>query len=467
MAAIEIRPQRGPQEAFLASPADIVIYGGGAGGGKTFALLLDPLRHANVPGFGAMIFRRESVQITNEGGLWDSAMSLYPHVGGLPFKAPRLGFRIGQAKITFSHISRDEDVLSYQGAQIPMLAFDELTHFSRYTFFYMLSRNRSVCGVRPYCRATCNPDADSWVSEFIAWWIDQDTGYPIQDRAGVIRWFVRIDDVIQWADSAEELSARYGVQIEDAKSVTFVPALVTDNAALMAKDPGYMANLKALSRVERERLLGGNWKIRPAAGLYFPRHAVRIINTLPHDILTTVRGWDLAATPATSESPDPDATAGVKIARTASGRYIVMHCAHMRDAAHTVRVSVRNIAEQDGPACALSLPQDPGQAGKDQAQSLVRFLAGFSVKLRLPSGDKITRAEPFAAQWQAGNVDILEGPWNEAYLNEMEAFPTKGVHDDRVDASADAFQLVCDKSGPIDIKTAPSRRDYQTAAGAW
>jgi predicted phage terminase large subunit-like protein len=446
-----------------------VIYGGGAGGGKTFALLLDPLRHKNVPGFGAMIFRRESVQITNEGGLWDSAMALYPYIGGVPFKSPRVGFKISASKITFSHISRDEDVLSYQGAQIPMLAFDELTHFSRYVFFYMLSRNRSVCGIRPYCRATTNPDADSWVADFIAWWIDQDTGYPIKERAGVLRWFVRIDDDIKWGDSPGELALKYGVPIADAKSMTFIPALATDNTALMAKDPGYLANLKALSRVERERLLGGNWKVRPAAGLYFPRHSVRIINTLPHDIISTVRAWDLAATPATSEQPDPDATAGVKLARTASGRYIVMHCAHLRDQAHTVRQAIRNTAEQDGAACAVSLPQDPGQAGKDQAASMVRFLAGYSVKVRLPSGDKITRCEPFAAQWQAGNVDILEGPWNEAYLSEMEAFPTKGVHDDRVDASSDAFQLVCDKSGPITIMAAQSNRTERHTAtmGAW
>lgn len=466
MAAIEIRPQPGPQESFLASPADIVIYGGGAGGGKTFALLMDPLRHIRVPGFGAMIFRKESVQITNEGGLWDSAMGIYPLIGGVPFKAPRVGFRIGQAKITFSHIRRDEDVLSYQGAQIPALMFDELTHFSRYTFFYMLSRNRSVCGVRPYCRATTNPDADSWVADFIAWWIDPDTGYPIKERAGVLRWFVRIDDEIRWADSAGELSEKYGVPVEDAKSMTFIPALATDNAALMSKDPGYLANLKALSLVERERLLSGNWKIRPSAGLYFPRHAVRIINTLPHNIVTIGRAWDLAATPATSENPSPDATAGVKIARTAEGRYIVMHCAHLREAAHTVRTAIRNTAEQDGRNVYLSLPQDPGQAGKDQAQSLIRYMAGFSVTSRIPTGDKVTRAEPFAAQWQAGNVDILEGVWNEGYLSEMEAFPTKGAHDDRVDASSDAFQLVCDKSGPIEIRTATAAHQ-SIERGAW
>ena len=73
-----------------------------------------------------------------------------------------------------------------QGAQVP--GFDELTHSTKSQFFYMMSRNRSMCGVRPYIRATCNPDADSWVAEFISWWIDQETGLPIPERAGKVRY---------------------------------------------------------------------------------------------------------------------------------------------------------------------------------------------------------------------------------------------------------------------------------------
>jgi hypothetical protein len=75
-------------------------------------------------------------------------------------------------------------VYDWQGAQIPLICFDELTHFRAHQFFYMVSRNRSTCGVRPYIRATCNPDADSWVANFLAWWIDPETGFPIPERAG-------------------------------------------------------------------------------------------------------------------------------------------------------------------------------------------------------------------------------------------------------------------------------------------
>ena len=85
------------------------------------------------------------------------------------------------AKVTFAHMLYEKDKYSWQGSQICFLGFDELCHFSENQFFYMLSRNRSVCGVKPYVRATCNPDVDSWVANFISWWIDQETGYPIPE----------------------------------------------------------------------------------------------------------------------------------------------------------------------------------------------------------------------------------------------------------------------------------------------
>lgn len=459
--AVEIRPQPGPQEAFLSSPADIVIYGGGAGGGKTFGLLLEAARHVANPDYGAVIFRRESVQITNEGGLWDNAFALYPRIGSRPIKAPKLGFVFPSgAKVTFAHLNQESDVLGYQGAQIPLIAFDELTHFERSQFFYLLSRNRSTCGVRPYIRATCNPDPDSWVAEFIAWWIDAD-GFPIPDRAVKLRWFCRISDQIQWADSPEELVNAFGIEPEDAKSVTFIPALVTDNPALLKADPGYLANLKALSLVDRERLLYGNWRIRPAAGLYFPRHQANLIDIAPAH-LTEVRAWDLAATPPTENNPSPDATAGAKIGRH-GGRWVITHMAHLRGNAGQVRSAILNTAQQDGHAVTISLPQDPGQAGKDQAQSLAAMLSGYRVVIRRPSHDKITRAEPFAAQWQAGNVDVLRGPWMESMLAELEAFPDG--HDDQIDALADGFAALGTASGPITIATSGQRRAPSITSG--
>jgi predicted phage terminase large subunit-like protein len=109
--------------------------------------------------------------------------------------------------------------------------------------------------------------------------------------------------------------------------------------------------------------------------------------------------------------------------------------------AHKVEELIRKTAEADGRGVMISLPQDPGQAGKGQAASLIKLLAGFRAVATRESGDKETRAVMCAAQWQAGNIDVVRASWNEAFLTELDAFPKKGVHDDRVDALAGAFNL--------------------------
>lgn len=280
----EIRPQPGPQTLFLASSADIVIYGGAAGGGKTWGILLEPLRHIHNKTFAAAIFRRTSVQIRNPGALWDQSQRLYHYARGRPQLTPvPTWFFPSGSQISFNHLEHDKNVHDYQGAEIPFIGFDELTHFSEEQFWYMVSRNRSTCGVRPYIRATCNPDCDSWVAQFIAWWIDPDTGYPIPERAGIIRWFVRVGDKLIWGESPESLSGYVspldGEPIQP-KSVTFIPSRLSDNQVLMKADPGYLANLMALPMVERERLLNGNWKIRWQGQRFFDT-AHLLVNGMP------------------------------------------------------------------------------------------------------------------------------------------------------------------------------------------
>jgi predicted phage terminase large subunit-like protein len=449
---IIIRPQKGPQEAFLKSSADIVIYGGAAGGGKTYGLLMEPLRHMGNPGFGAVLFRESFKAITVEGGIWDTAMGFYPQIGATPRGCSEFTFPSGAA-VSFDYLAHDKDVFKFKSSQIALLLFDELTHFSEYQFFYMLSRNRSTCGVKPYVRATTNPDADSWVARFIAWWIDKETGLPIPERDGVVRWFVRLGDAIHWGDSPDELAGATGCEPTDPKSVTFIAAKLTDNKILMEKDPGYMANLKALTRVERERLLGGNWKIKATAGMYFNRAEVTILPVRPTDVTVWVRAWDFAATERNEENPDPDATAGILLGlRQVSGgnmvggewvpptfRYVIADLVHARLRAAKVRNLVKTTADLDGRSVRISVPEDPGQAGKEQAQSYVSMLPGHVVKRRRRSTDKEAMAEPFAAQWQAGNVEIVRGPWNDLLFSELESFPSPSVHDDIVDACSDAY----------------------------
>ncbi|WP_242923325.1 phage terminase large subunit [Caulobacter sp. CCUG 60055] len=429
-----IRPQPGPQSLFLASPADIAVYGGAAGGGKTWALLMEPLRHLGRNGFSAVVFRRTTVQVRNEGGLWEESGRLYPFLGGRSLET-QLSWRFPSgASVRFSHLEHDKTVLDWQGAQIPLICFDELTHFSARQFWYMVSRNRSTCGVRPYIRATCNPDAESWVADFVRWWIDPDSGLPIPERAGVLRWFARVGERLVWAGSAEALRREHPKC--SPKSATFVPARLEDNTALTTADPGYLANLLALPLVERERLLGGNWKIKPAAGLLFRRGWCPMVEAAPAG-LHVVRGWDLAGTPK-METNDPDWTAGTKIGRSSEGRYFVLDHVRARETPAKVESLIRNTAVQDGAGVEISLPQDPGQAGKAQGQALIRLLEGFTARATVESGDKQTRFGPFSAQAEAGNVFVLRGGWNEAWFEALEAFPD-GRHDDDADSTSRAF----------------------------
>ena len=389
-------------------------------------------------------------QIKEEGGLWDASQKLYnlfPGAEGRNPQKPYWRFPSG-AKVSFRQISRDEDVYNWQGTEICCIEFDELTHFSRFQFFYMLSRNRSTCGVKPYVRASCNPDADSWVADFISWWIDQDTGYAIQERSGKIRYMALVNEELVWGDSPEEVvrvanEADYDVEIDenDVKSVTFISSSVYDNQALLKANPGYLSNLKAQSIVERERLLYGNWKIKAAKGLFFPRATLpELLPDVPNDVTRWVRAWDLAATD-TDEGGDPAYTASVLLGKRKDGSYVIADATNHRIKAEKVRTMVKQCAVADKAKykrVRTRLSQDPGQAGKEQAQSYIKMLAGFNVVTVKESGDKQSRAEPFAAQWQAGNVYVVAGPWTETLLGQYESFP-ESKFKDLVDAGSNAF----------------------------
>jgi hypothetical protein len=259
-----LRPQPGPQETFLSSPADIAVYGGGAFGGKTWALVYEPLRHRENPQFAGVIFRREAVQVTNPGGLWDESLGQYAPAGGVPTVGDHRWTFPGGSRVSFHHLKDEKDKLNWQGAQVPYLGFDELTHFTASQFWYLLSRNRSLCGVRPYVRATTNPEP-GWVRELLSQWVAKD--HPDPARSGELRWFVRVKGDLVWARTREELAGRFPDRLP--KSLTFVKALIWDNRIGMALNPEYLGNLQALPPVEQARLLGGDWDVKPE-GLCYP-----------------------------------------------------------------------------------------------------------------------------------------------------------------------------------------------------
>lgn len=466
-AVTRIGPQPGSQERFLASRADIVFYGGEAGSSKTAGLVLEGLRCHDIPKSGGIMFRRTSPQLEGPGSLWELMREWYPVLGARLTESPYLKavFPSG-ATVQLGHLQYETSKLAHMGKGYSFIGFDELTHFTEGQFWYLYSRCRSTSGVRSYIRATMNPDPDSWVKQMVLWWLDDNGEYARPERSGIIRHFYRIGEVLHWGDTAEELMERFPEQGVPPTSFTFILGRLADNKILLKIDPGYRSRLMALPLVERERLLGkgqgGNWKIKPAAGLYFQRGWFRVTEVLPTDIVQIVRAWDKAATQPTADNPDPAWTRGVKMAVTKSGRFVVMHLESLRGSPDRVLSTMRNIATQDGPKTKILIWQDPAQAGKVDVQLTKSYLMGFHVESEVAREDKLVYAGPFSTQVEAGNVDVFAGPWNEEFFAELQAFPD-GRHKDIVDACSRAF-MGLHKAGVVAYQRAMANVSLELAA---
>jgi len=166
-----------------------------------------------------------------------------------------------------------------------------------------------------------------------------------------------------------------------------------------------------------------------------------------------VRAWDLAATAPTGNN-DPDWTAGVKLTRDRTGRFIVLDVVHMRGSPHEVEAAIAEAARIDGPTVTIGLPEDPGQAGKHQATYLTARLAGYRVSSSRETGAKSTRAAPVASQVEARNFAIIRANWNYAFVEELREFPF-GRKDDQVDALARAFTMLTEVGVPARRMSVP------------
>lgn len=222
------------------------------------------------------------------------------------------------------------------------------------------------------------------------------------------------------------------------------PAISNDGEALWPA----MHTIEMLRRMETVKPFefAGQYQQRPAprGGAMFHREWFEIVDAVPAG-LTFVRDWDLAGTIAKTGT-DPDWTAGVKMGRNTQGFNYLTDIRRMRGSPNEIERLIYNTAQEDGKLCTVSIKQDPGQAGKAQAEALTRMLSGFTVKCSTETGSKETRAAPYASQCEAGNVKLLRGAWNGPYLDEMEFFPF-GRFDDQVDASASAFNVLAANSG--------------------
>jgi predicted phage terminase large subunit-like protein len=449
-----IGPQPGPQTAFLSCGAQITVYGGAAGGGKSYGLLLDAGRYAcfdPVRGFGATIFRRTMTQVTQQGGLWETSLGLYPLTeGAKPRQTPWLGWEWPQhgTAVRFAHLQHEIDKQSYQGAQMAYLGFDELTHFTASQFWYMVSRNRSTSGVPPRIAATLNPDPDSWVKAFLGPWVDEAWPESEQAESGEIRWFYRDGDAICWLHKPSQRPK--WIERDEVYSVTFIEAKLADNPRLLEKDPGYRGRIRAMPLYERTIMEGGKkaWSIRKE-GNVFRAGWFKVVDAVPADECAWVRFWDFAATSMSEEkAQDPDYTVGTLVGLTEDGRYYVRDMVELRGTPAEVEQLVINTAAGDGPDISQVCEQEPGSAGKSVAHHFVTMLDGYDAHAVPATGDKATRARPVSAQAEVGNVYVMRAPWLERWRSFLCAFPNPRVHDDHVDSLSGGCAWLRDNPRP-------------------
>ena len=227
------KPNEGPQTDFLAAPETDVLYGGAAGGGKSYAMLVDPLRYAHKAVHRALILRRSMPELRE---LIDKSRELYPKAfPGCKFReVEKIWTFPSGAKIEFGFLERDADVYRYQGQAYSWIGFDEITHLNtEFSWNYLSSRLRTTDpDITPYMRCTANPGGTG------ATWVKK-----------------------RYVDPCEPNEAFTG---NDGLTRRFIPARLDDNPYL-AKDGRYEQMLNALPDVQRKQLLEGNWDVTEGA----------------------------------------------------------------------------------------------------------------------------------------------------------------------------------------------------------
>jgi predicted phage terminase large subunit-like protein len=380
------------QAEFLALDVLEALYGGAAFGAKSSALLMAALQYVDEPGYAALLLRRTYADLAKPGALMDRAESWLRPTDARWVASERRWLFPSGASLSFGYVERFPDVYQYQSAEYQFIGFDELTQHEERCYTYLFSRLRRRSGVRiPLrMRAASNP-------------------------GGI---------------GHEWVKARF---VGEGAVATFVPAQLEDNPHVDIA--AYRRSLAELDDVTRAQLERGDWDVVPAGDLFsrawFDGQSVDPVD-VPKDA-QRIRYWDKAGTHGAGAY-----TAGVRMARSRDGRYFVEDMVRGQWEAAEREPQIRATAEADGRIVTVWQEQEPGSGGKESAQATARNLVGFHVEWETVTGDKATRARPFATQCKAHNVYIVRGSWNTAYLNELAAAPN-GPYMDQVDASSGAF----------------------------
>lgn len=393
------------QKVFLRTNALEALFGGAAGGGKSSALLMSALQYVDVPGYSAILFRRTFADLSLPGALMDRFRAWMANYDDVHWNANSYvaTFPSG-ARISFGYLNNTNDYLRYKGSEFQFIGMDEVTEIRESDYRYLFSRLRrpntgELAKVPLRMRAASNP-APNWVRQ------------------------------------------RFIVEGPSTGRI-FVPSLLTDNPGIDADS--YRQALASLDPIERRRLEEGDWWATTLGSL-FDRTSFVIIDPSEVPLVTAqakvVRFWDLAATEPNHSNPDPDWTVGTLMLFDQGVAYI-LDVKKARVKGDKVEQMIAQTANEDGPAVQVRMEQEPGSSGKALVDQYARYvLPGYDFGGIRSTGDKLTRARPFAAAVANGNVRIVRGPWLSDWLDEFSAFPEASAHDDQVDSAVGAFTFL-------------------------
>lgn len=421
-------PSSETHKRFLNCTSDYIIFGGGAGCGKSHQALLLVLKYHKDPNFRAVFIRETSTQLSQAGGLYQEACAMWRTFGAVFKTHPQMTatFPSG-AQVQFKVCGADRDITNYDGGQYSLVVFDEAQNHTQVQVRYLESRIRSKAKGPHQLIATCNPRYDSHLLPFVEWYLDPISGIPVPEKSGIERYYASYNGALVFGASREELIALYP-EI-DPQSYTYIAATIKDNPIMKTLNPGYVKRLENLKRVERERLLLGSWFAKESTAGYFKREWCEEIDKAPADVIHRVRGMDLAASLESESYPNPDWTASVMISKTKSGFFIVEHVERYRKLSNGVLGHIVETDKRDkgfNQASTVYTPEDPGAGGKLASMYVVKYLVEHGVDARADktgsTTGKLAKMQPFLSLAEAGWVKVVKGDWNDMWYNELEDY---------------------------------------------
>lgn len=452
---LSFRPASRKQEMFLKSQAGIVVFGGGAGSGKSYCVALKLLQCVSESTFKCLVIRKTFKQIKGAGGILDTIKNVHKSVYDMDYNGTDHVLRYSTgAEIHFRPMAMKKHTDDIQGQQYSMIVVDEAQQIDGESLIYCLSRLRSEWEGIHQLVMTCNPLPDTFVHELVKPNLDED-GTPIEEHCGSIKYMLTRGGDVMMFNTRDEATP-FLLDGEEPQSVSFINACVYDNPVLLKRQPDYVSKLQAMTRVEKARLLDGNWNVREESSGYFNESWLNPL--FPSDRGTfdkyLVRAWDLANTLPSEQNNNPDWTAGVlmgaKISYSKDDPYEVAVLDVVRDRKRFegVKQFVLDVASRDGKGVTISLPLDPGGAShftKQLSASLTQL--GYKVVLARPKGSKVDRFSLFAQLSEAGYVYAdTKASWYKCYVGELCGFDgSRNVKDDQVDATSDAYLFISTK----------------------